>query len=297
MINKILYYIVYSFIRLLALLPFPIIYGISDLLFPFVYYLIGYRKKVVRENIKNSFPNYSTKKLRKIERGFYRHFIDVVFEIIKLSNISSKEIRKRAKLVNHEELEEQLMQSEANAAILMMAHSGNWEWYSGSQVFFKQIKMHEIYRPLNSKAFDRLFLKLRQRYGSICVQKAQSVRESIRLSQINNPKSLIIFIADQTPSPNNIHYWTDFLSQKTPFLTGAERIAKKLNLPVYYIETKMVKRGYYEVRSIPLTLDPKTTSEFEITEKFARKLEQDIIKAPEQWLWSHKRWKHKNLAP
>lgn len=289
--NKIGYALLYAWVKLHALLPMPVLYFLSDILYVIVYKIAGYRLRVVRRNMKNSFPEKTEKELRQLEKEFYHHFADYIVETIKLAHISLKEIQKRAWLKNPE-LVDQLMKEGHTCFILLMGHYGNWEWFSASSSRFEDSRIYQIYRPLTNKAFDNLFIKLRTEFGSFGIKKNDAVRDIIKLKQ-QKTRSVVIFLADQTPSVVNIHYWTRFLNQETPMLTGPERIARKLDLPVIFLDTRKVKRGYYTVDMELLTAMPKETPEFWITEQYARKMEQCILRNPAYWLWTHKRWKHK----
>ena len=237
-----------------------------------------------------SFPELTEKERRALECRFYHHFTDYIVETIKLGAISHEELLRRAVILNPE-LVDRLMHEGHPLVIILMGHCGNWEWFTGSGRFFRQARLYQIYRPLSSKAFDRLFIDLRTRFGSQGIPKNDVVREMIRLKQLKE-RALSIFIADQTPSKANLHYWTDFLHQDTPFLTGVERIARKLDVPVIYVDVERPKRGYYTAEFEILTKHAKETPENWITEQFARRMEKNILRAPEYWLWTHKRWKY-----
>ena len=231
--------------------------------------------------------------MRQLERAFYLHFTDYVVETIKLAHISLEELQRRAFLRNPE-MVDQLMKEGHTCFILMMGHLGNWEWFSGSTTRFEDSRIYQIYRPLNNKAFDELFIHLRTRFGSYCIKKNDAARDMIRLKH-DKTRCVVIFLADQTPSKANLHYWTEFLHQDTPFLNGPERIASKLDLPVIYLDTRRVRRGYYTVDMKLITSTPRETPENWITERYARLLEETILSDPASWLWTHKRWKHKHV--
>ncbi|MBO5225469.1 MAG: lysophospholipid acyltransferase family protein [Parabacteroides sp.] len=288
--NKIQYALIYSWVKIHALLPMRALYVLSDILYVLVYRIIRYRVKVVRKNLTNSFPEKSEAELLKLEREFYHHFADYIVETIKLAHISLEELQRRAYLRNPE-LVDQLMAEGHTCFILLMGHYGNWEWFSGSTSRFKDSRIYQIYRPLSNKAFDQLFIHLRTQFGSYGIKKQDTVREVIQLKKDKTP-CVVIFIADQTPSRNNLHYWTTFLNQDSAILTGPERLAKKLNLPVIFLDTKQVKRGYYTVDMKLLTDHPKDTPDNWITEQYARLMEKCILRNPAGWLWTHKRWKY-----
>ena len=290
--DKIQYAFLYSWVKVHALLPMRALYVLSDILYVLIYKIAGYRVKVVRRNITASFPDKSKAEWRQLERRFYHHFADYIVETIKLAHISLDEIQQRAYLRNPE-LVDQLMEKGHTCFILTMGHYGNWEWFSGSTTRFEDSRIYQIYRPLNNKAFDKLFADLRTQFGSFGIKKNDTIRDIIKLKQ-DKTKSVVIFLADQTPSKANLHYWTEFLHQDTAILTGPERIARKLNLPVIFLDTQKVKRGYYTVDMKLITENAKETPENYITERYARLLEKMILRDPAYWLWTHKRWKHKH---
>lgn len=289
--TKVLYALLYAWVKVHALLPMKVLYLLSDIFYLLIYKVVGYRLKVVRRNMKDSFPDKSDAELKKMERAFYHHFSDYVVETIKLAHISLEEIQRRAFLRNPEVVD-RLMEEGHTCFILLMGHYGNWEWFSGSSSRFQDSRIYQIYRPLNNKAFDQLFIQLRTKFGSFGIKKNDTIRDIIQLKQ-EKTRSVVIFLADQTPSKANLHYWTQFLNQETAILTGPERIARKLDLPVIFLDTQKVKRGYYTVDMELLTKTPKETPEFWITEQYTRLMERCILRNPAYWLWTHKRWKHK----
>ena len=291
--NKILYALLYGWVKLHALLPMRVLYLLSDLLYLLVYRIVGYRVKVTRRNLEASFPDRSTDELHKLERRFYHHFCDYIVETIKMAHISLEEIQQRAYIENIE-VADKLMDEGHRCLILAMGHYGNWEWYSASTTVFREVKMYQIYRPLKNLAVDKLFINLRTRFGSFGIKKNDTIRDIIRVKQ-SGERSVVIFLADQTPSRNNLHYWTNFLNQDSSILTGPERLARKLDLPVIFLDTKQAKRGYYTVDMKLITETPKETPENWITEQYARLMEKCILRNPSGWLWTHKRWKYKRV--
>lgn len=288
--EKIQYALLYSWVKVHALLPMRALYVLSDILYIIIYRIAGYRLKVVRRNMKASFPDKTEVELRKLERDFYHHFADYIVETIKLAHISLEEVQRRAHILNPE-LVDQLMDKGHTCFVLLLGHFGNWEWFTASTSFFENAQMHQIYRPLNNKAFDRLFIYLRTRFGAYSIKKNDTIRDIVHLKQ-DKTRSVAVFLADQTPSKANLHYWTQFLGQDTAILTGPERIARKLNLPVIYMDVRRVKRGYYTVETKLIAENPKEMPELWITEQYARLMEQTILRNPSYWLWTHKRWKY-----
>lgn len=285
-----LYSLLYIWVKLHALLPMRVLYVLADFLYIIIYRVLRYRLKVVRRNLAASFPEKSEQERRAIERGFYHHFADYIVETLKLAHISLEELQRRA-YVQNPEVVDRLMDAGHPCCLLLMGHYGNWEWYSGSTTRFADAVMYQIYRPLNNKAVDKLFIWLRTKFGSRVISKYETGREVVRL-QRNKVRSVVIFLADQTPSRQNLHYWTSFLNQDTAILTGAERLARKLDTPVIYLDVQMLRRGYYTLELQLLAEHPKETPENWITEEYARRMECSILRNPAGWLWTHKRWKY-----
>lgn len=267
-----------------------VLYVLADFLYIIIYRVLRYRLKVVRRNLAASFPEKSEQERRAIERGFYHHFADYIVETLKLAHISLEELQRRA-YVQNPEVVDRLMDAGHPCCLLLMGHYGNWEWYSGSTTRFADAVMYQIYRPLNNKAVDKLFIWLRTKFGSRVISKYETGREVVRL-QRNKVRSVVIFLADQTPSRQNLHYWTSFLNQDTAILTGAERLARKLDTPVIFLDVQMLRRGYYTLELQLLAEHPKETPENWITEEYTRRMERSILRNPAGWLWTHKRWKY-----
>ena len=282
--------ILYAFGWLFTLLPLRVLYFFSDLFYPIVYYIIRYRKSVVRTNLEKSFPDKTKKELRKIERRFYRFFCDLFLETLYEINISEAEIKRRFSFVNIEGLLEQ--HAGGKGILIMTAHYGNWEWGMNFPLFIAEdIVSCQIYKGLSNKQFDRFMYNLRAKYGGINVEKRELLRTMIKYKS-GNDQGIYWMISDQTPAAQKIHYWTEFLHQDTPTLTGTEQLARKFDYAVFYAEIKRIKRGYYQCELIPITLESAQTAEFEITEKYMRMLQKTIEDQPEYWLWSHRRWKY-----
>lgn len=290
--DKLFYNIIYSILYIHALLPFRLLYILSDILYIVVYHIAKYRLTVVRDNLKSSFPEKSDKELLDIERQFYHHFCDYFVETIKLLHITNDEIQKRIEFKNVE-LVEKLMKN-GNSTIMFLGHYGNWEWVPSINLqFHDSSTLGQIYRPLKNKVFDEIFLKIRSRFGSISIAKDNTLRTIINYKR-HGDKVLIGFMSDQSPSPQNIHYWTGFLNHDTGVYTGVERIAKQTGFSVVYLDIIKIGRGKYTAEVKLITDDPKSEPEFAITEKYIREMETTILRAPAYWLWTHKRWKWKH---
>ncbi len=283
------FYLALPFLYLISILPFPLFYLVSDGIYLLLYRIIGYRKKVVYQNLKNSFPEKKHEELKKIEKQFYHYLVDLFLETLKTLTISKKEAIKRCKLNSKAILLFNELYTQKQSCILVMGHFGNWEWAGNTFSLINQQQLYVIYHPLTNKHFDKLMYDMRTRFGS----KLYAMKDTMRgMISNRNEINATAFIADQTPSPENA-YWTTFLNQDTPVFWGTEKIAQKLNYPVVYVTINRVKRGFYEVNAEILVKEPKNTKEGEISELHTRQLEKDIKAQPEIWLWSHRRWKHK----
>lgn len=289
--NKILYYIIYSCTYLHALLPFRLLYVLSDILYFWVYIVAGYRLKVVRENLSGSFPEKSKKELRLIEREFYHHFCDYFVETVKLLHISNEEMSRHMKFENMEQVNE--LMKDGNSVLMFLGHYCNWEWVPSINLNFKDkenVILAQIYKPLKNKAFDDLFLKIRSRFGSLGIPRYETLRTIVKLRR-DKKQTMIGFMADQLPSINNIHYWTTFLNQDSAVFTGVERIAKQTGFAVVYLDVQKESRGYYKATIRLISSNPAEEPEFKITETYIRAMEKTILREPAYWLWTHKRWK------
>lgn len=257
---------------------------------------MGYRVKVVRLNLKNAFPLKSKEELQRIEKQFYRYFCDLILESFKTLTISSKNVMKHIDFQNKEVFEKYAQQGKS--VIIVMGHQGNWE-LAGARFAVenqgKGKKNHQlfvIYHPLKNKQFDQLVYFMRTRLGN----KLYAMKDTVRgMIQDRNELTATAFIADQTPSPKGA-YWTRFLNQDTPVFTGTAKISKKLNYPIIYVNVSRPKRGHYVVSAEELVEDPSGYSEDEISELHTKRLEKDIEKEPQIWLWSHRRWKHRRSS-
>ncbi len=284
----IIFYFAYSIIWLVALLPMPVLYLISDLIYLLIYYLVGYRKKVVLENLKRSFPSKPDNELKQIRKKFYRHFADIIVEIAAQLHFSEEEIIKRCTLKNPEVLDRLYESNKSVTAVF--GHYGNWEWTSGLALQ-TSYNCLAIYKPLSNKSFDNFMVKTRQQFGVKVVPMGKIYR-TLSEAKNANRQTLTYFIADQSPMKRDIKLWIDFLNQKTGVFLGADKISKKLNNAIVYFKTNKLKRGYYEIEVILLYEDLTQVAENELILRHMNLLEQMIVEKPENWLWTHRRWKH-----
>ncbi len=288
---KVIYYIVFAFWYLLSLLPLNILYLISDILFYIVYYIIRYRRKIVRENLTQSFPEKKLEEIIKIEKQYYHFFCDYIVETLKLFSISKEELKKRMTFGGVDEIAEMMEKENKNFCFVYLGHYCNWEWIASLPYWVPEdILCGQIYHPLYNKAFDKLFLKLRNQFGGECISMKETLRRIIELKRAKQ-KTIIGFISDQSPKWNSIHHWTNFLNRETPVFTGTEKIGKQVDALVYYADVKRIKRGYYHCEFKVMSSHPKKVEDFILTDIYMSNLEKMIKATPQYWLWSHNRWK------
>jgi KDO2-lipid IV(A) lauroyltransferase len=290
MINFIIYILVYPLIWLFSILPFRVLYVISDGLYVILFYLVGYRKKVVYNNLKLAFPNKSEKEILAIRKKFYHHFVDIFIEMIKLFTISKKELDKRYKYTNPEFLE--ALYKDGKSIILISSHYANWEWEVGIDSFF-EYKCYAAYTKISNPYFNKRILHSRERFGATLIEAPKIAREILK----NKTQSIYGLLSDQSPQIQKTHYWAKFLGVKVPVITGAEILAKKYNMNIVYFKTTKVKRGYYENTFSLITNDAKKHANYELTDIYLRKLEAQIKEEPAYYFWTHRRFKHKDKAP
>lgn len=286
MIIKGFSHIVTYFLYILSLLPLPILLFFARLCYYPLYYLIGYRKKVVRENLRKSFPDKSLKEIIQIEKRFYKYFTDLIFEIIKLKSISEKELRKRVKFNGLAQIESYFERGES--VLACTGHYGNWELCMLALGLNVSATAFVIYKPLSSRVFENYFQKWRTNFGNEFVPMRQTLR---KLVDTKDQATMFCFASDQTPVKHETQYSLKFLNQQTAVLLGLEKIALQTNRPIFYFDVIKVKPGYYEVDCLLLCKEPKTTEGHEITDLLFEFLNKTIQRDPAFWLWSHKRWK------
>lgn len=284
-INYFIYYIV---IIPISLLPFPVLYAFSDLLYYPFYYLFGYRKKIILGNIQRAFPHKTEEEQILICKKFYRHFCNLILESIKAFTISEKEVKKRVVCRNPELINRYY--DKKKSVILAGGHFNNWEIFAVAVDMLIKHQAIGIYKPLTSAYFDKKMYDTRSKYGLYMI--STKIVKQVMDEEVDR-LTATIFAIDQSPSNPDKAHWMKFLNQDSAVLTGTEKYAKEYNYPVLYGRINKEKRGYYSFELFEVTDTPLDTEDGEITEKITRMLEQDINAAPEYWLWSHRRWKHK----
>ena len=288
---KITYYIAYALWYLLSMLPLWLLYFVSDLLFFPTYYLARYRRKIVRRNLTGSFPEKDLKEIVRIEKRFYHFFCDYIVETIKLFSMSEEQMKRRMVFKGVDHIVSAMEKEDKNFCFVYLGHYCNWEWIASLPYWCPDdVKCGQIYHPLYNKAFDRLFLRLRNQFGGECIAMKETLRRIIEMKRAKQ-KCIIGFISDQAPKWNSIHHWCDFLHRETPVFIGTERIGKQVDALIYYADVKRTRRGYYLCEFKPLTHRPKEVPDYELTDRFTHLLEEMIKERPDFWLWSHKRWK------
>ena len=277
--SKLLYYFT-------QLIPFWLVHLCASILAFLLQYVVKYRVAVVRQNLKNAFPSHTNAALKEIEKKFYLNFCDVLLENLKLNSISKKTVRKRMKFLNPEVFSD--LAETGKGAMLIGAHYNNWEWMGLSLSTYLNEKMFSVYKPLNNKLSDRLMLNARARFGANIIPMQQFPKVVLKNK---NRGAVHLMIADQSPHRSKLDFFCTFLNQDTPVYLGAEKLMKAANLNLYFVEVHRVKRGFYEMKIVPLT-EQSTNEKGQPTKMHLSHLEKMIINLPESWLWSHRRWKH-----
>ncbi len=280
--NKILQFI----LILIGKIPFKILYIMSEVTLFFVYRIFNYRIETVQKNLKNSFPKYSLRDLMKIEKKFYRNFCDILIENLLLFTISENELKKRMVLLNPEIFD--TLYNKDKGAILIGAHYNNWEWMALSLALYAKQDVYTVYKPLNNKTINDIMLKARERFGANIVPMesfAKTVLKNKNRSTIN------LMLADQSPHKSKVDYYCTFLNQDTPVYLGPDKLVNAANLEFLFVEVNRLKRGYYEMKIVPLK-DKSIEENKSMTLLHVNHLEKIINDQPENWLWSHKRWKN-----
>lgn len=276
-------------VRLLATLPLSLLYAMSSTVWPVIYYIIRYRRKVTRQNLQRSFPEKSLKEIRHIERAVYRHMCDIMVETLKQAHISDAELERRITINNTSLVEE--MAKKGHPVFVLIGHYGNWEW-SGEIIHRLAIpeKKAYIYEPVANETMDLIMQSLRHRFCDLLLPKKKAARAILSLKR-EHQSYLVGFISDQRPKRNSLHHWTTFLNQDTPYMVGAEELGQHVDAICIYLHMEQPRRGYYNITFEEL--QPVEGEEFPYTVAYLRRLEEDIKTAPHLWLWTHRRWKHK----
>ena len=289
----VLFILIYPLLWVISRLPFRLIYIISDFIFFLLFYIIRYRKKVVLENLDLIFPENSAKENKTIQRNFYKHLCDMFLEMIKTLGITNDELQKRFVFTNIEVVHE--LENKNKSIMAFFPHYASWEWTTALDSQIK-CKGHAIYQPLGNTYFDGLVRKIRAKFGTTLI----STRETPRVVR-NNKKEDILSIygilSDQSPMRKHANYWAPFMGVTVPIHVGAEVLCKRLDLAAVHMKIEKVKRGYYQCTFKTLAENPNNFEDYKITDAFLQEVENSIKEAPEYYLWTHKRWKHRHKVP
>lgn len=286
--------LLYPVLWFISILPMRILFMISDVIYVIIYYVFGYRKKVVRHNLKLCFPEKSDKELLDIEKKSFQHFVDVFMELIKSFTITEREISKRLSITNPELLDS--FYERHKSVIFLSGHYANWEWVSFIVERSLNYHMSVVYKQLSNPYFDKIIKRTRIKFGVKFVPTKEFYPE-ILTNLKNNKIQAYGFLADQNPKWEKIKYWGHFMGIEVPIIIGPETIARKLDLPVFYFQTERIKRGVYQSTFILLEEEPKKVPLYQLTNKYMGELEKQIRKAPEFYFWTHRRFRHMGKKP
>lgn len=285
-----MYHLLSFLLKLLSCIPFRVMYVLSDCLYYVVYYIVRYRRPIVRRNLMESFPEKEEQEIIRIEKKFYRYFTDQVLESCKMATISPEEMSRRMKFTNMEAANAVLR--EGKTIGVYMGHYGNWEWVSSLPLGLeKNVDAVQIYHQLRNENMNKLILYTRGRMGAISVEMRKTARY-ITEQTAKGRVSIIGFIADQSPKKKEVRHFLPFLHHNVPVLTGTEKIIKHYGFEAWFMKMKRVKRGYYEAELVRMHDNPQSLPDFELTAIYYQMLEQMIQNVPELYLWTHKRFKH-----
>ncbi|MGZ5189199.1 MAG: lysophospholipid acyltransferase family protein [Kaistella sp.] len=275
---------------LFSKLPLRVLYIISDIIFFLMYHLVGYRKKVVTENLKNSFPHKTSDEIYKIRKTFYRNFSDYIVETLKSFTISSHELRVRVQHLNQDVFHE--AKSENKNVILLTGHVFNWEWFNALATIIPQENCFPVYRKVQNSFWEERIKGIRNRFGNSALEAKEVIRHIFR--NPNDGNSVYMFVADQTPHVSEVSYGLNFMNQKTPAFIGYDKLSTRMDLAFVFCEMKKVKRGYYQINYYRIYPDDEKFIVHEVVKKFHKLLENTINKRPDNYLWSHRRWKYQH---
>jgi KDO2-lipid IV(A) lauroyltransferase len=284
-----LYILIYPILWLISILPFRLLYAFSDFIYLLLYHVVGYRKKTVRENLALALPHLSDKERLVIEKKSFHYLCDMFLEMIKTMTISKKEMNKRYVFTNMEMYLE--LEKKGKSIALMCAHYASYEWAVSMNHHINFIG-YGIYKKIANKYFDKLVRDIRSKFKAVLITTKET-KTTIEYNAKNNILGIYGFASDQTPRRSDNLYWFTFMGIETPIHFGAEMLAKRYDMNVIFLKGKRIKRGYYEASFEILSEDVKSIPNYKISEEFIRRVEQQIYEAPEFYLWTHKRWKHK----
>ncbi|HET8753572.1 MAG TPA: lipid A biosynthesis acyltransferase [Salinimicrobium sp.] len=291
--QRLVFWLTYPFLWFISKLPFPVFYKISDGIFFFVFYIFRYRRKIVSDNLNLVFPQKSTEEIHVIEKKFYRHMVDMFLEMVKSISISNEELKKRFTFTNLEEIDK--IRAMDKSIILACGHYASFEWMNALQLYGYDYRGFGVYKRIQNKYFDKMARDIRGRFqGELIPTKAAT--KTITRYQKMGILGVYAMVADQSPRLDRAKAWTDFMEITVPVFMGTENLSRSLGMAVVYLHVEKLKRGYYQATFKTLSYHPSEEEEFKVTKNYFRELEQQIYAAPEYYLWTHKRWKHRNSS-
>lgn len=289
--QRLVFWLVYPFLWLVSILPFSLFYLFSDVVFFFVYYVAGYRRKTVKENLELVFPEKSSEEKKKIEKRFYSHMVDMFLEMIKSISISDIELKRRFTFTNLEEVKK--IRSMNKSIIIACGHYASYEWLNALQLHGLDYRGFGIYKKIKNPFFDKMIKDIRGRFQGELISTLTATKQIIK-NENNGILGVYAMIADQSPKINRTKAWTEFMGSTVPVFMGTEKLSKELDMAVVYLHVEKKKRGFYEATFKTISYNPAEEENFKITRDYFNYLEQQIYSEPEYYLWTHKRWKHKN---
>ncbi|WP_332452765.1 lysophospholipid acyltransferase family protein [Chryseobacterium aquaticum] len=275
---------------LISKMPLKILYIFSDIIFFLNYYFVGYRKKIITQNLKNSFPEKSPKEIAEIRKKFYLNFSDYLAETVKSFTMSKTETRVRMQHINQHLFHE--AKQEGKNIILLAGHVFNWEWMNALATVVPQNNCHPVYRKVNSEFWEKQMKKVRSKFGNQALEANEVIINIFRSK--NDGDSIYLFVADQTPHSSHVNYGLEFLNQRTPAFIGYDKLATRMDFVFLYTEMKKVKRGHYQINYSRIEPDGEKFVNNEVVKKFHKLLENTIKKRPDNYLWSHRKWKYQD---
>ncbi len=289
--QRLVFWLVYPFLWIISKFPFWLFYKVSDLIFLLVYYVIGYRRKTVIQNLQLALPNRSMEEYKAISKKFFSHMCDMFLEMVKSISIPNEELKKRFTFTNIHEIER--IRDMNKSIILICGHYASYEWVNALQLYGLDYKGYGIYKKVQNPHFDKMAKDIRGRFDGELITSSQATK-TIKSNQDKGILGVYAIVADQSPKLGRAKYWSEFMGTTVPIFFGSEKLAKNLDMTVMYLHVEKKKRGFYEATFIPITDKAAQEPQFKITNKFLTELEKQIKEKPEYYLWTHKRWKHKD---
>ncbi|WP_029035992.1 lysophospholipid acyltransferase family protein [Salinimicrobium xinjiangense] len=290
--QRLVFLLTYPFLWLISILPFRLFYLFSDLVYFIVFYIAGYRKKTVKDNLKLVFPDKSEAEINRIRKDFYKHMVDMFLEMVKSISISNEELKRRFTFSNVEEI--QKIREMDKSILLACGHYASYEWMNALQLYGLDYRGFGIYKKVKNRFFDKLAKDIRGRYDGVLIPTTKATK-TIAANEHAGIRGVYAMVADQSPKLDRAKAWTEFMGITVPVFTGTENLSRSLNMAVVYLHVEKVKRGHYKASFKTLTYHPAQEEDFYITRRYFEELESQIKKAPQYYLWTHKRWKHRNV--